>query len=63
MFQTQNIQGVLDIMERPNLWIIGIEEGIVYRFPVQRARNYIQKMIEDIFLNLKKEMTINVVES
>lgn len=45
-------------MERLKLKIIGIEEGI----PAQRPQNMVNKIIEE-FLNLKKEMPINVQEA
>jgi hypothetical protein len=56
-FLTQNIQEIQETMRKPNLRIIGIEEsedsqlkGPVYIF---------KKIIEENFLNIKKEMPVN----
>jgi uncharacterized coiled-coil protein SlyX len=58
---TQNIQKVQDIMRRPNLKIIGIEEREDYqlKWPV----NIFNKIIEENFPNLKKEIPINIQEA
>jgi hypothetical protein len=48
-------------MRRPNLRIIGIEENEDYQFkgPV----NIFNKMTEENFPNLKKEMPVNIREA
>jgi hypothetical protein len=58
---TQNIQGIQDTMRRPNLRIIGIEESedCQLKGPV----NIFNKIIEENFPNLKKEMAINIQEA
>ena len=55
MLLTPNIQEFQDTMERPNLMIIGIEESedAQLKGPV----SIFNKIIEDNFPNLKKEMT------
>ena len=55
---TQNIQEIQDTTRRPNLRIIGIEESGDFQLigPV----NIFNKIIEEIFPNLKKEMPINL---
>ena len=58
---TQNIQEIQDTMRRPNLKIIGIEESkdSQLKGPV----NIFNKIIEENFLNLKKEMPMNIQEA
>ena len=58
---TQNIQGIQDTMRRPNLRIIGIEESkdSKCKGPV----NISNKIIEENFPNLKKEMSMNIQEA
>jgi hypothetical protein len=51
---TQNIQEIQDTMRRPNLWIIGIDEN--EDFQVNGPVNIFNKIIEESFANLKKEM-------
>jgi hypothetical protein len=48
-------------MRRPNLWIIGIEEreDFLHKGPV----TIFNKIIEENFLNLKKEMPMNIQEA
>jgi hypothetical protein len=55
---TQNIQEIQDTMKRPNLRIIGIEksEDSQLKGPV----NIFNKIIEENFPNLKKEMPMNI---
>jgi hypothetical protein len=57
-FLTQNIQKIHDTMRRPNLMIIGIEKNGDSQFkgPV----NIFNKIIEENFPNLKKEMPMNI---
>ena len=58
---TQNIQEIQDTMRRPNLRIIGIEESedSQLKGPV----NIFNKIIEENFPNLKKEMPMNIPEA
>ena len=59
-FVTQNVQEIWDTMKRPNLKITGIEgEDSHLRGP----ENIFNKIIEENFPNLKKEMPINEQES
>jgi hypothetical protein len=58
---TQNIQEIQDTMRRPNLGIIGVEdsENSQLKGPV----NIFNKIIEENFPNLKKEMPMNAQEA
>jgi hypothetical protein len=58
---TQNIQEIQDTMRRPSLWIIGVDknEDSQLKGPV----NIFNKIIEENFLNLKKEMAMNIQEA
>jgi hypothetical protein len=58
---TQNIQEIQDTMLRPNLRIIGINENedVQLKGPV----NIFNKIIEETFPNLKKEMPMNIQET
>jgi hypothetical protein len=58
---TQNIQEIQDTMKRSNLRIIGIEEGKDAHLEGQK--NIFNKIIEESFCNLKKEMVIHVQEA
>jgi hypothetical protein len=58
---TQNIQEIQNTMRRPNLRIIGIEER--EDFQLKGPVNIFNKIIEKNFLNLKKEMSINIQET
>jgi hypothetical protein len=55
---TQNIQEIQDIMRRPNLRIIGIEES--EDFQLKGSVNIFNKIIEENFPNLNKEMAMNI---
>jgi methyl-accepting chemotaxis protein len=57
----QNIEEIQDTMQRPNLQIIGIEgsEDSQCKGPV----NIFNKIIEENFANLKKEMPMNIQRS
>jgi hypothetical protein len=57
---TQNIQEIQDTMRRPNLWIIGVDENEDFQLegPVT-----INRIIEEIFPNPKKEMPMNIQEA
>jgi hypothetical protein len=48
-------------MIRPNLRIIGIEEGEESKF--KGPKNFINRILEDNFSQLKKVMDINVLEA
>jgi hypothetical protein len=51
---TQNIQEIQDTMRRPNLRIIGVDEN--EDFQLKGPPNIFNKIIEENFPNLKKEM-------
>ena len=57
---TQNIQEIQDTMRRPNLRIIGIDES--EDLQLKGPANIFNKIIEENFPNLKKEMPINIQE-
>jgi uncharacterized coiled-coil protein SlyX len=57
----QNIQEIKDIMRRPNLWIIGVDEN--EDFQCKGPANNLNKIIEENFLNLKKEMPMTIQEA
>jgi hypothetical protein len=54
---TQNIQQIQDTIRRPNLRIIGIDE--MEDFQLKRPLNIFNKIKEETFPNLKKEMSMN----
>jgi hypothetical protein len=58
---TQNIQEIQDKMRRPNLRITDIEES--EDFQLKGPVNIFNKIIEEKFPNLKKEMPINIQET
>jgi hypothetical protein len=58
---TQNIQEIQDTMRRPNLRIIGINEN--EDFQLKGPVNIFNKIIEENFPNLKKEMLMNILEA
>ncbi|ERE82006.1 GTPase IMAP family member 3-like protein [Cricetulus griseus] len=58
---TQNNQEIWDTMKRPNLRIIGIEE--CEETQLEGAENIFNKIIEENFHNLKKDMTMKVKEA
>ena len=57
---TQNIQEIWDTMKRPTLRIIGIEEGEVQ---LKSTKDIFNKIIEENFLNLKKDMHMKIQEA
>jgi hypothetical protein len=59
--QIQNIQEIQEIMRRPNLKKICIEGGKDSQLKGQV--NIFNKIIEENFPNLKKEMPINIQEA
>jgi hypothetical protein len=54
----QNIKEIWHSMKRANVGIIGIEDEKYSQ--IQGARNILNKIIAENFLNLKNEMPINV---
>jgi hypothetical protein len=58
---TQNIQEIQHTMRRPNLRIIGIDENEYFQLKV--PVNIFNKIIEENFPNLKKDMTMNIQEA
>jgi chromosome segregation ATPase len=58
MLLTQNIQEIQYTMRRPNLRIIGIEES--ENSQLKGPVNIFNKIIEENFPNLKKEMPMNI---
>ena len=58
---TQNIQEIQDTMRRPNLKIIGVDEN--EDFKLKGPANVFNKIVEDNFTNLKKEMPKNIQEA
>jgi hypothetical protein len=58
-FPTVNIQKILDTMKRPNLRIIEREEDAHIKEP----ENIFNKIIEEYFPNLKKQMLIYIQEA
>ena len=65
IIKTQNIQEIWDNMKRPNLRIIGVEEG---ELQVKGPENIFNKMIEENFPNLKnlwryKKITDHQIDS
>jgi hypothetical protein len=55
---TQNIQEIQDIMRRPNLKIIGVDKN--EDFQLKGPANIFNKIIEENFPNLKKDMSMNI---
>jgi hypothetical protein len=58
---TPNIQEIQDTMRRPNLRIIDIDEK--EDFQLKGPLNIFNKIIEENFPNLKKEMPMNIQEA
>jgi hypothetical protein len=48
-------------MRRPNLWIIGVDEN--EDFQLKGPANIFNKIIEENFLYLKKELPMNLLEA
>jgi chromosome segregation ATPase len=55
---TQNIHEIQDTMRRPNLRIRGVDEN--EDFQLKGPANIFNKIIEENFPNLKKEMPLNI---
>jgi hypothetical protein len=60
-FLTQDIQEIWDTMKKPNLRIIGLEEGEDSQF--KGPENMFNKIIEGNVLKQKKKVAINIQES
>ena len=58
---TQNVQEIQDTIRRPNLRIIGIEEGEEYQ--LRSTVNIFNKIVEGNLSALKNEMTMNIQEA
>jgi DNA repair exonuclease SbcCD ATPase subunit len=58
---TQNIQKIKDTMRIPNLRIIGVDEN--EDFQLKGPGNIFNKIIEENFSNLKKEVPMNIQEA
>jgi predicted ribosome quality control (RQC) complex YloA/Tae2 family protein len=58
---TQNMQEIQDTMRRPNLRIIGIDEN--EDFQLEGPVNIFNKITEENFPNLNKQMPINIQEA
>jgi hypothetical protein len=58
---TQNIQDIRDTMRRTNLQMIGVDEN--EDFQLKGPANIFNKIIEEDFTNLKKEMPMNIQEA
>ena len=61
MLLTQNIQEIQDTVRRSNLRIIGVDEN--EDFQLKGPANIFNKIIEENFPNLKKEMPMNIQEA
>jgi hypothetical protein len=61
MQKDQNIQEIQNTMRSPNLWIIGVDED--GDFQLKGPANIFNKIIEENFPNLKKEMAMNIQEA
>jgi hypothetical protein len=55
---TQNTQEIQDTMRRPHLQIIGVDKN--EDFQLKGPANIFNKIIEENFPNLKKEMPMNI---
>ncbi|ERE84498.1 LINE-1 type transposase domain-containing protein 1 [Cricetulus griseus] len=58
---SQNIQEIWDTVKRPNLRIIGIEEG--EEIQLRGTENTFNKIMEENFPNLKKDMPMKIQEA
>jgi uncharacterized coiled-coil protein SlyX len=58
---TQNVQEIQDTMKRPNLRIMGIKEN--KESQLKGPGNIFNKIIEENFPNLRKEMLLNIQEA
>ena len=53
---TENIQEICETMKRPNIKIVGIEEG--EKSQLKSPENIFNKILEETFLNLKGTRSI-----
>ena len=60
-FSAQNIQEIWDTIKKPNLRIIGIEEG--KELQIKGPENIFNKIIEENFPNLKNDIPMKVQEA
>ena len=60
-FSSQNIQEIWDIINKPNLRIIGVEEG--EELQIKGSENIFNKIIEENFPNLKNDIPMKVQEA
>ena len=60
-FSSQNIQEIWDTIKKPNLRIIGIEEG--EELQIKGPENIFNKIIEENFPNLKNDIPMKVQEA
>ena len=58
---TQNIQEIQDTIRKPNIRIIGIDES--EDLQLKRPENIFNKIMEENFPNLKREMPMNIQEA
>jgi hypothetical protein len=58
---TQNIHKIQDTIRRPKLRVIGVDEN--EDFQLKGPANIFNKIIEENFPNLKKEMPMNMQEA
>ena len=58
---TQNIQEIQDIIRKPNLQVIGVDEN--EDFQLKGPANIFNKIIEENFPNLKKKMPMDIQEA
>jgi hypothetical protein len=58
---TQKFQEIQDSMRRPNLWILRVDEN--ENSQLKGPANIVNKIIEENFPYLKKEMTKNIQEA
>ena len=60
-FSSQNIQEIWDTIKKPNLRIIGVEEGD--KLQIKGPENIFNKIIEENFPNLKNNIPMKVQEA
>jgi hypothetical protein len=58
---SQKIQEIQDTMRKPNIWIIEVDEN--EDFQLKGTANIFNKIIEENFPNLKKDMPMNIQEA
>ena len=60
-FSSQNIQEMRDTIKKPNLRLIGVEEG--EELQIKGPENIFNKIIEENFPNLKNDIPMKVQEA